>query len=60
MEEDSYDLAVDGDRDFTSLVHSSHKYNLSYSQVDAEIDMDESSQITKSSVIIRMTLNDGI
>ena len=51
MEEDSNDLAVDGDRVFTCLVHSSHKYNLSYGQVDAEIDMDESSQITKRSVI---------
>ena len=43
MEEDSYDLAVDGDQIFTCIVHSSHyKYNLSYGQVDAVIDMKES------------------
>ena len=56
MEEDSNDLAVDGDSVFTCLVHSSHKYNLSYGQADAEIDMNESSQITKRHVIIGMIL----
>ena len=40
MKEDSYDLAVDGDRVLTCLVHSGHKYKLSYGQVYAEIHMD--------------------
>ena len=50
MEEDSYDLAVNRDRAFTCLVHSSNKYNLSYGQVDAAIHMDESCQIAKITV----------
>ena len=49
MEEDSYDLAVDGDRVFTCLVYSGHKYNLRYGQVDAEIGVKESSQTSKRS-----------
>ena len=52
MDEDSYDLAVDGDRFFTCLVHSNHKYHLSCGQVDAEIHKDESSKIMKRSVTI--------
>ena len=37
VEENSYDLAVDRDKNFACLVHSGHKYNLSYGQVEAEI-----------------------
>ena len=43
MEEDSNDLAIDGNRVATFLFYSSHKYNLSYGQVDAEIHMDVTS-----------------
>ena len=49
MEEDSNDLAVDGDRVITCLSYSSHKYNLSYGQVYAEIHMDITSHTVQLS-----------
>ena len=40
VEEDSYDLAVDGDMVTCCLINTSHKDELSYPEADAEVDVD--------------------
>ena len=40
VEEDSYGLAVDGDMVTCCLSNTSHKDELSYPEVDAEVDVD--------------------
>ena len=49
MEEDSYDLAVDGDMVTCCLINTSHKNDLSYPEVDAEVDMDVGTHIAERS-----------
>ena len=40
VEEDSYDLTVDGNMVAGWLIHTSHKYELSYPEIDAEVNVD--------------------
>jgi hypothetical protein len=40
VEEDRYHLAMDGDMVTTRLINTSHKYELSYPKVDAQVDVD--------------------
>ena len=49
MEEDSYDLAVDWDSVTcrVRMSHTNHKDELSYSEADAEVDVDKASYVTQ-------------
>ena len=49
MEEDSYDLAVDGDSLTCGVrtIHTNHKDELGYPEADAEVDVDYVTHITQ-------------
>ena len=46
MKEDSYDLAVDGHMVTCRLIDTSYKDDLSYTEVDAEVDVNEVTHVT--------------
>ena len=47
MEEDSYDLAVDGDMVACCLINTSHKDELGYPEADAEVDVNVVTQVVE-------------